>query len=109
MPFIAPPLQVLENLLRQIQRDEDIQGLKHKHYVYKYRVFVNNIMFVAERPEKSLVHLLSKIKECGDLAGLYINRKKSKILCKNVLKKVQIELENTTSCEIVSKVKYLGI
>lgn len=57
---------VLETLLKQIQKDLNIKGLQIKNYTYEYRAFADNIMFLTEQPEKSLIYLLEKIQEYGE-------------------------------------------
>lgn len=66
-------------------------------------------MFITENPTKSIPKLFEKIKECGDLAGFYINKTKTKIMCSNMLNTRREERSVLTGCEIVNKVKYLGI
>lgn len=99
-------VMVLEILLRTVQHDNEIS---HKGFHYKYRAFADDVLFIAEDPKVTMLKLLNKITEFGKLAGFYINRQKSKIICKNMDKKQQKELEDLTQCENVKKVKYLGI
>lgn len=67
------------------------------------------MMFLVQNPIQTLPILLDKIKEFRDLAGLYINISKSKLMCKNTLKTKQEEIGKLTECEVVNKTKYLGI
>lgn len=53
--------------------------------------------------------LLNKIKEFGNLAGFYLNKEKSNLMCKNMSQKKQEELINKTGCRLTKKAKYLGV
>lgn len=70
---------------------------------------MNDIMFIMENPIESIPRLFEEIREFGNLAGFYINKNKTKIMCKNMQLTKQRELEELTGCEIMKKVKYLGI
>lgn len=65
-------------------------------------------MFVAENPLETTGKLFDEIKSFGDLAGFFINKKKTK-MGKNMKKLKQEELSRKVGCEITTKVKYLGI
>lgn len=60
-------------------------------------------MFMVEDPIRHLPLLMQKIKEFGDLAGFYINKDKSKVMCKNMTGKKQEELQRLVQCEVVKK------
>lgn len=80
-------VMVLELLLRQINEAKAIQGMKIKSCTYKYRAFAGDLMFITENPLQNSPILLKKIKEFGDLAGFNVNKTKSQVMCKNVMKK----------------------
>lgn len=100
---------VLEILFKNIQKDEDIKGIKIKNHQFKYRAFADDIVFFLHDPEKNILKLLGKIEEFGQHAGFYINKNKSKILLKNLQKGAKDVIEKMTGCDVVHKVKYLGI
>lgn len=100
---------VLEVLLRRIQEDVELTGIKIKGCHYKYRAFANDVLFFMEEPQTTIPKLIEKISEFGNLAGFYINRQKSKLICKNMTNKQKLDLMGETNCEITNKVKYLGI
>lgn len=77
---------VLEVLLRDIQEDDELRGIKLKGHHYKYRAFADDVLFFMEEPQISVPKLIEKISEFGNLAGFYINKQKSKLLCKNMTK-----------------------
>lgn len=103
--FIA----VLEILLKKISNDKDIEGIKIKNYQFKYRAFADDIVFFVQDPERNFPKLFTKIEEFGQYGGFYINKSKSKILLKNTKKATKEEIEKITGCDVVNKVKYLGI
>lgn len=92
-----------------MKENKEITGLKIKSQVYKYRAFANNVMFIIENPTETMPRLLEEIKGFGELASFYIKKFKAKILCKDMTKKRQEELNKISGCEISTKVKYLGI
>lgn len=88
--------------------DKDIKGIKIKNNQFKYRAFADDVFFISD-PKENFPKLLKKIEEFGNLAGLYINKNKTKILLKNVKKNEFEEIETMTGFEVTNKVKYLGI
>lgn len=100
---------VLEILLKQLRDDQDIKGLKHKGFEYKIRAFADDIMFILEDPINSFPSMMKKIKDFGDLAGFYIKKNKSKIICKNVKTSNTEALAKISECEMVKRVKYFRI
>lgn len=98
---------VLELLLRSVQKDDFIKGIKIKNYLFKYRAYADDVVFFVQNPEENTQRIKEKIEEFGQLAGLFINKKKSKIPLKVASRKE--EIEGKCGCEVVHKVKYLGI
>lgn len=78
---------VLEFLLKRIQINTNIPGLKVKKQEYKYRAYADDIMLISEDPLNSLPLRLKKVNKFGELAGFQINYKKTKIICKNMMAK----------------------
>lgn len=52
---------------------------------------------------------MNKASEFGELAGLKINKTKSKLMFKNMRSEEQKEISQLVDCEVVNKYKYLGI
>lgn len=108
---ISPPLFIatLEVFLGEIQKDEQFKGMKIKSNKFKYQAFANDIVFFIEDPLQNLPILIKKLEGFGQLAGLYINRDKSKLLLKNIRKEEQVEIQKQSRCVVAQKVRYLGI
>lgn len=85
---------VLEVLLNEIQKDDQIQGIKIKNYQFKYRAFADDMVFFLEDSEENIIKLFKKINEYGQLAGFKINKNKSKFLLKNVKKEEANRIQN---------------
>lgn len=49
------------------------------------------------------------MEEFGQLAGLYMNKNKSKILLKNIKKEEQEIIGKMLRCEVAQKIKHLGV
>lgn len=99
---------VIEFLLIKIREEHSIKCLKHKGYEYKTRAFADDLVFILEDPVNSLLRTIQVINEFGKLAGFYLNQSKSKILL-NVSRQREEDIRKVISCEIVNKIKYLGI
>lgn len=67
------------------------------------------MVFIFEDPLKSIPKTIQVIEEFGKVAGFYLNQSKLKLLFKNVSKEWINQIKQTTECEIVTKIKYLGI
>lgn len=99
----------IESLAERIQKNEKIKGLKVKGETFKLQVFANDMIFILEEPEHSLIYLLDDIQEYGNIAGFRINISKTKILAKNCPQKVLQSLKDISEIKVVQKAKYLGI
>lgn len=75
-----------------MQEDAELTGIKLKGLQYKYRAFADDVLFIMEEPLDTIPKLITKINEFGEVAGFWINRKKSKLLCKNMTKNLRAEL-----------------
>lgn len=100
---------VIEILLIKVREVKEIPGLRYRGWEYKTRAFVNDLVFILEDPLETLTKIVQVINAFGNLAGFYLNQSKSKILLKNMTSKRVEEIKKLTKCEIISKVKYLGI
>lgn len=61
----------LEILLKNIQRDDSVQGIKIKNHHFKYQAFADIVFFVSD-PEKNFPKLIEKLEEFGHFAGFFI-------------------------------------
>lgn len=100
---------VLEVMLRRIRQNKDIVGLKLGKYENKYRAYADDVMFISEDPIHILPELLKEVNQFGELVGFKTNYKKTNIICKNMTRKEEEELQLKIKCEVMRKVKYLGI
>lgn len=67
------------------------------------------LFFVVEEPKEELPKLLDLLQEFGQYAAFFMNKKKSKLMFKNVSAKEQQGIVELAQCEAVQKVKYLGV
>uniref|UniRef100_A0A803TR72 Reverse transcriptase domain-containing protein n=1 Tax=Anolis carolinensis TaxID=28377 RepID=A0A803TR72_ANOCA len=99
----------LEILLRNINQDKETRGLRINKKDFKVRAFADDVICIVEEPRKNIESWIIKIEEFGKLAGFHLNKKKTKMLTKNITKKNQETLQKITGIEVVPKIKYLGI
>lgn len=64
---------ILEVLLKKVQLDKQIPGIKVKNFHFKYRIFADDILFFVEDPKANLNKLMFLVDEFGHFAGFYIN------------------------------------
>uniref|UniRef100_A0A8C6XLH0 Reverse transcriptase domain-containing protein n=1 Tax=Naja naja TaxID=35670 RepID=A0A8C6XLH0_NAJNA len=102
-------ITILETLLDRIRGNRNIKGTKIRGQEYKLQAFADDMVFVIEEPMETGPILLQEINEFGKLAGLKINKGKTKMLVKNMTNNKQKKLEETMGLQIVNKIKYLGI
>uniref|UniRef100_A0A2D4PHK5 Reverse transcriptase domain-containing protein n=1 Tax=Micrurus surinamensis TaxID=129470 RepID=A0A2D4PHK5_MICSU len=84
MPSVSLSLLTLENLLENFRKNEEIKGALIKKEHYKVQAFADDIVFFLEDPEDTGVKLIKEIEEFGQVAGLKINKSKTKLLTKNL-------------------------
>uniref|UniRef100_A0A670Z3Q8 Reverse transcriptase domain-containing protein n=1 Tax=Pseudonaja textilis TaxID=8673 RepID=A0A670Z3Q8_PSETE len=108
---LSPLLFVLtlEVLNRNIREDKSIKGMKIKKEEFKLQVFADDLVFILEDPLETAPKLLEKIETYDEVAGLKINKDKTKILLKNMLLRQREEPADLLKIQVTYKVKYLGI
>lgn len=99
----------IEILFRAIREECKIKGLQHKGYHYKLRAFSDDDGFYCRRFDQIDTLSHKENNNFDVVAGFYLNKAKSKILCKNMTPKRIHELASVIECEIVKKKKYLGV
>uniref|UniRef100_A0A803TZP9 Reverse transcriptase domain-containing protein n=1 Tax=Anolis carolinensis TaxID=28377 RepID=A0A803TZP9_ANOCA len=99
----------LEVLLKAINKDENLQGIRLDKQNYKLRAFADDLICIIENPRQNIQKWIMKIEEFGNVAGFKINMNKTKILTKNMSKVKQKELGEISGFETPAKIKYLGI
>uniref|UniRef100_A0A803TU04 Reverse transcriptase domain-containing protein n=1 Tax=Anolis carolinensis TaxID=28377 RepID=A0A803TU04_ANOCA len=108
---LSPLLFILtsEILLDAIRKNKDLKGLRTKNIIFKTRAYADDIVCLIEEPTNQIKLWLETIEKFGEIAGIKINREKTKILTKNISQAQREELQKKTGIEVVKKVKYLGI
>uniref|UniRef100_A0A803TKB6 Reverse transcriptase domain-containing protein n=1 Tax=Anolis carolinensis TaxID=28377 RepID=A0A803TKB6_ANOCA len=108
---LSPLLFILtaEILLDVIRKNEDLKGLRTKNNSYKIRAYADDIVCIIEEPSRQIMSWLEAFESFGEIAGIKINREKTKILTKNTSQTQKEEIQNKTGIEVVKKIKYLGI
>uniref|UniRef100_A0A2D4PVP4 Reverse transcriptase domain-containing protein n=1 Tax=Micrurus surinamensis TaxID=129470 RepID=A0A2D4PVP4_MICSU len=78
---MSPLLFILtmEVLLNQIRQRKEIIGLKSKKE-YKVQAFADDLVFFVEDPMESGIYLIQELEEYGVVAGLKINKDKTKVI-----------------------------
>uniref|UniRef100_A0A803THD1 Reverse transcriptase domain-containing protein n=1 Tax=Anolis carolinensis TaxID=28377 RepID=A0A803THD1_ANOCA len=108
---LSPSLFILtiEVLLNAIRKNKDLKGLRTKNYSYKIRAFADDLVCLIEDPIDQFDKWWEAIRNFGEVAGLKINKEKTKILTKNMPHKRKEKLQRVTGLEVVKKIRYLGI
>uniref|UniRef100_A0A8C5RQB2 Reverse transcriptase domain-containing protein n=1 Tax=Laticauda laticaudata TaxID=8630 RepID=A0A8C5RQB2_LATLA len=99
----------LEVLNRNIREERDIKWIKIKKEEFKSQAFADDLVFILEDPQETASKLIEKIEAYGKVAGLKINKEKTKILIKNILSRQKEELVELLKIQVTNKIKYLGI
>ncbi|KAF7247873.1 hypothetical protein EYD10_06117, partial [Varanus komodoensis] len=71
---------ISEVLNRNVRDDEDIKGTRIRDESYKLQAFADDLVFTMEEPSVTILKLLQRIEEYGEVTGMKINREKTKLL-----------------------------
>uniref|UniRef100_A0A803TAQ7 Reverse transcriptase domain-containing protein n=1 Tax=Anolis carolinensis TaxID=28377 RepID=A0A803TAQ7_ANOCA len=99
----------IEILLKNINEDKELKGARIKQKDYKLRAFADDVICIIEEPRKNIQRWIYKLEEFGELAGFYLNKKKTKILTKNISRPNQERLQKCAGIAVTFKLRYLGI
>uniref|UniRef100_A0A670ICM2 Reverse transcriptase domain-containing protein n=1 Tax=Podarcis muralis TaxID=64176 RepID=A0A670ICM2_PODMU len=100
---------VLEVLLNAIRQNKQIKGIMLGVNEYKSKAFADDVVLTVEEPTDSIKEILNEMEQFGELAGFRLNKKKTKMIVKNMDRdKIEL-LQQRTEIEVVKKIKYLGI
>uniref|UniRef100_A0A670K2L6 Reverse transcriptase domain-containing protein n=1 Tax=Podarcis muralis TaxID=64176 RepID=A0A670K2L6_PODMU len=102
-------IMVLEVLLNSIRQNKEIKGVRVGQNEYKVKAFADDLVVTMEDPMGSAKEVLEEFEQFGKVAGFKLNKKKTKIMVKNMDTEVIEELQQQMEIEVVKKVKYLGI
>uniref|UniRef100_A0A670IQP0 Reverse transcriptase domain-containing protein n=1 Tax=Podarcis muralis TaxID=64176 RepID=A0A670IQP0_PODMU len=100
---------VLEVLLNAIRQNSEIKGITIGQNEYKVKAFADDVVITLEEPKNSSKEVLEEIEQFGKVAGFKLNKRKTKIIVKNMDTRATEELQQQTEIEVTKKVKYLGV
>uniref|UniRef100_A0A670K2J7 Reverse transcriptase domain-containing protein n=1 Tax=Podarcis muralis TaxID=64176 RepID=A0A670K2J7_PODMU len=100
---------VLEIFLRSIRKNKLIRGVTVAHNEYKVKAFADDLVLAVEELSRSVKEVLEEIEQFGQVAGFILNKKKTKIIAKNMEQGLIETMQQQIGIEVVKKVKYLGI
>uniref|UniRef100_A0A670IRT8 Reverse transcriptase domain-containing protein n=1 Tax=Podarcis muralis TaxID=64176 RepID=A0A670IRT8_PODMU len=102
-------IMVLEVLLNSIRQNGKIKGVTIGQNEYKIKAFADDLVIMIEDPISTAKEVLEEIEQFGGVAGFRLNKKKTKMIAKNMDQSVIEIMQQQTEIEVVKKVKYLGI
>lgn len=76
---------------------------------FSNKFYFDDIVFIVEDLIETIPCLVKKINNFGVLAGFYLNKSKSKILCKNMTPKILRNYHWSLNVKLWKKNKYLGV
>uniref|UniRef100_A0A670JU36 Reverse transcriptase domain-containing protein n=1 Tax=Podarcis muralis TaxID=64176 RepID=A0A670JU36_PODMU len=102
-------IMVLEVIANRIRDAGNVKGIRIGRKEFKLKAYADDLVLSLEEPVDSVCKLIELLEEFGRLSGFRLNRKKTKILTKNLANEDKNQLEQKTGIKIVNKAKYLGI
>uniref|UniRef100_A0A670KIE8 Reverse transcriptase domain-containing protein n=1 Tax=Podarcis muralis TaxID=64176 RepID=A0A670KIE8_PODMU len=100
---------VLETLLNAIRQNKQIKGVTLGANEYKVKAYADDVVLTVEEPMESIKEILDEMEKFGDIAGFKLNKRKTKMIVKNLDQDKIVSLQQRVEIEVVRKVKYLGI
>uniref|UniRef100_R4GAV9 Reverse transcriptase domain-containing protein n=1 Tax=Anolis carolinensis TaxID=28377 RepID=R4GAV9_ANOCA len=100
---------IMETLVRVINDDKCLEGLKIRKHNFKLRVYADDVVCIIENPKDSITNWIDKIENFSKVAGFKLNKQKTKILTKNVDRNTKESIQLKTGIRIENKGKYLGV
>uniref|UniRef100_A0A670J9A9 Reverse transcriptase domain-containing protein n=1 Tax=Podarcis muralis TaxID=64176 RepID=A0A670J9A9_PODMU len=100
---------VLEVLLNAIRQNKQIKGVTVGSNEYKVKAYADDVVLTVEDPRESIKEILDEMEKFGSLAGFKLNKRKTKMIVKNMDQDKIEYLQQQTEIEVAKKVKYLGI
>uniref|UniRef100_A0A670KCA9 Reverse transcriptase domain-containing protein n=1 Tax=Podarcis muralis TaxID=64176 RepID=A0A670KCA9_PODMU len=102
-------IMILEVIANRIREVVNVRGIKIGKKEFKLKAYADDLVLSVENPVDSTSRVIELLEEFGRLSGFRLNRKKTKILTKNMTEQDKIQLEEKSGIKIANKVKYLGI
>uniref|UniRef100_A0A670J9P8 Reverse transcriptase domain-containing protein n=1 Tax=Podarcis muralis TaxID=64176 RepID=A0A670J9P8_PODMU len=102
-------ITVLEVLLNSIRQNEKIKGVTIGQHAYKTKAFADDLVIMTEDPIITTEEILKEIDQFGEIAGFKLNKKKTKMMAKNIDQRTIEIIQEQSQIQVVKKIKYLGI
>lgn len=102
-------VMVLEVLLNSIRDNKKIKGVRVGQNEYKIKAFADDLVVTMEDPIDSTKEVLEELDQFGKVSGFKLNKRKTKMIVKNMYKDKVEELQRETELEVTKRVKYLGV
>uniref|UniRef100_A0A670JS00 Reverse transcriptase domain-containing protein n=1 Tax=Podarcis muralis TaxID=64176 RepID=A0A670JS00_PODMU len=102
-------ITVLEVLLNSVRQNKNIKGVTIGHNEYKIKAFADDLVIMTEEPTTAVEEVLKELEQFGEVAGFKLNKKKTKMITKNMDPNTIEKVQQQSQIEVVKKVKYLGI
>uniref|UniRef100_A0A670J1I6 Reverse transcriptase domain-containing protein n=1 Tax=Podarcis muralis TaxID=64176 RepID=A0A670J1I6_PODMU len=102
-------ITVLEVLLNSIRQNKKIKGVTIGQIEYKIKAFADDLVIMIEDPTTTVEEVLKEMEQFGDVAGFKLNKRKTKMIAKNMDQSAIEIIQQQTQIEVAKKVKYLGI
>uniref|UniRef100_A0A670KCB4 Reverse transcriptase domain-containing protein n=1 Tax=Podarcis muralis TaxID=64176 RepID=A0A670KCB4_PODMU len=102
-------IMVLEVIANRIREAANVRGIKIGNKEFKLKAYADDLVLSVENPVDSASKVVELLEDFGRLSGFRLNRKKTKVLIKNMTEQEKIHLEEKIGIKVVNKVKYLGI
>ncbi|CAI5787440.1 Hypothetical predicted protein [Podarcis lilfordi] len=102
-------IMVLEILLNSIRQNGKIKGVEVGQNVYKTKAFADDLVIMTEDPTITMAEILKEIDQFGEVAGFRLNKRKTKMIVKNMDQSIIETIQHQSQIGVVKKVKYLGI
>uniref|UniRef100_A0A670I4H7 Reverse transcriptase domain-containing protein n=1 Tax=Podarcis muralis TaxID=64176 RepID=A0A670I4H7_PODMU len=102
-------ITILEVLLKAIRDNTGIKGIRVGQHEHKTKAFADDLVVTMEEPLESTKEVLREFDQFGEVAGFKLNKRKTKIIAKNMQADKIEELQREIGIEVTKKVKYLGI
>uniref|UniRef100_A0A670HNW0 Reverse transcriptase domain-containing protein n=1 Tax=Podarcis muralis TaxID=64176 RepID=A0A670HNW0_PODMU len=102
-------ITVLEVLLNSIRQNKKVKGVSIGQIEYKIKAFADDLVITMEDPTTTVEEVLKEMEQFGEVAGFKLNKRKTKMIVKNMDPRAIEIIQQQSQIEVAKKVKYLGI